>query len=43
MHDYVDGKEESLVHFGEEKIYVKEWISTREDLINQRFDTYLIK
>ena len=43
MHDYVDGKEESLVHFGEEKIYVKGWISTREDLINQRFETYLIK
>ena len=43
MHDYVDGKEESLVHLGEENIYVKRWLSTREDLIHQRFETFLIK
>ena len=43
MHDYVDGKDESLLHFGEDKINVKEWLSTREDLMNQSFETYLVK
>jgi hypothetical protein len=31
MHDYVYGKGESLVHLGEENMYVKRWLSTRED------------
>jgi hypothetical protein len=43
MHDYVDSKEELLLHVGEEEIYVKEWIFTREDSTNQSFETYLVK
>ena len=43
MHDYIEGKEESLLRIGDETIYVKGLISTRKDLINGSVETYLVK